>query len=71
MRSVTPTLLTDRLKLRRVIEADAPDIQAGFGSWAVIQNLSPKVPWPYPDDGAEQWNNEHALPSYENGSMAI
>lgn len=71
MTFATTTLITDRLRLRPVTEADAPDIQTGFGSWAVIQNMSPRVPWPYPHDGAEQWINEHALPSYENESVAI
>jgi ribosomal-protein-alanine N-acetyltransferase len=71
MKFVTPTLTTTRLILRPVTLKDAPAIQAGFASWAVIQNMSPRVPWPYPDDGAEQWINEHVLPPYEDGSMAI
>lgn len=71
MKFVTPTLITTRLRLRPVTVADAPNIQAGFASWAVIQNMSPQVPWPYPDDGAERWINEYVLPSYKDGSVAI
>jgi ribosomal-protein-alanine N-acetyltransferase len=50
-----PTLETPRLILRPLRQEDAPMIQKYFGCWEVIQHLSSHVPWPYPDDAAEQF----------------
>ena len=49
----TPVLETARLVLRPVRMDDAPACQAKFPHWEVVRYLAGKVPWPYPDDGAE------------------
>ncbi len=49
-----PTLETPRLWLRPVTLQDAPAIQRRFPQWEVVRYLDAVVPWPYPDDGAEQ-----------------
>ncbi len=50
-----PTLETPRLILRPLRLEDAPMIQKYFGCWEVVQHLSSHVPWPYPEDAAEQF----------------
>jgi RimJ/RimL family protein N-acetyltransferase len=47
-------LETERLILRPVRMADAPAIQRRFAQWDVVRWLHATVPWPYPDDGAEE-----------------
>lgn len=49
----TPTLETERLILRPMRLEDAPAVQRLFPHWEVVRHLLAKVPWPYPDDGAE------------------
>jgi len=49
----TPVLETERLILRPLEERDAAATQRIFPQWAVVKHLLAKVPWPYPDDGAE------------------
>ncbi len=63
----TPTLETDRLILRPVTMADAPAIQKYFNNWNIIKNLSVRVPWPYPDNGAEEFLRDTLLPLIESG----
>ena len=48
----TPALETERLILRPLVPADAPVIQRRFPRWEIVRYLNPRVPWPYPDDGA-------------------
>jgi RimJ/RimL family protein N-acetyltransferase len=48
----TPVLKTQRLILRPLVPADAPAIQRRFPRWEIVRYLNPRVPWPYPDDGA-------------------
>ena len=48
-----PVLETERLILRRMRLSDAPAIQRHFNDWEVVKHLNGRVPWPYPDDGAE------------------
>lgn len=48
----TPVLETRRLILRPLVPADAPVIQRRFPRWEIVRYLNPRVPWPYPDDGA-------------------
>ena len=57
-----PALQTERLTLRPMRLADAPDIQRHFNDWEVVRHLNGHVPWPYPDDGAET----HIRTSLEN-----
>ncbi len=58
----TPVLETERLILRPISMDDAPAIQKHFNNWEIIKNLAMVVPWPYPDDGAETFIRENALP---------
>lgn len=51
----TPVLETPRLILRPIALSDAPAIQKHFNNWNIISQLSTNVPWPYPDDGAEDF----------------
>ncbi len=63
----TPTLETERLILRPVTLADAPAIQKHFNNWNIIKRLSVQVPWPYPDNGAEEFLRDTVLPLVEAG----
>ncbi len=49
----TPHLETDRLVLRPLRLEDISAVQRHFPHWAMVRHLVAKVPWPYPDDGAE------------------
>lgn len=49
----TPTLPTDRLVLRPLRLADTPVIQRRFPQWEIVRFLNARVPWPFPEDGAE------------------
>ncbi len=62
-----PELRTERLRLRQVRLVDAPAIQRWFAHWSIIEHLSSEVPWPYPDDGAETFVREIALPQSAAG----
>lgn len=48
----TPVLKTPRLTLRPLEESDTATIQRRFPRWEIVRHLAPRVPWPYPDDGA-------------------
>jgi ribosomal-protein-alanine N-acetyltransferase len=50
-----PTLKTERLVLRPPRLEDAPSIQEHFAHWEIIQHLSTGVPWPYPENGAQEF----------------
>jgi RimJ/RimL family protein N-acetyltransferase len=63
----TPVLETARLILRPVTLEDAPAIQRHFARWEIIRNLAPPVPWPYPDDGADTFLKNIALPQMRCG----
>ncbi len=56
------TLQTDRLVLRPISLDDAPAVQRHFNNWEIIKHLAASVPWPYPDDGAEQFIRDSLLP---------
>lgn len=51
----TPSLETARLWLKPLCIDDAPVIQRRFPRWEVVRYLTAQVPWPYPDDGAENY----------------
>lgn len=50
---------------------DAPIIQKHFNNWNIIKNLLDTVPWPYPDDGAEDFIKNNALPRMAKGEAFI
>ena len=64
---MTSTIKSERLILRPVTRADTENIQKYFGVWSIIKHLSMDVPWPYPDDGAQQFLNI-ILKKLENGN---
>src|ERR1700753_1717119 len=68
---MTPTLETDRLRLRPVELADADPIQAICPRWKLVKYLANKVRWPYPPDGALTFLRDIALPAVERGDEWI
>lgn len=66
-----PTLETKRLILRPVSIDDAPAIQKYFNNWNIIKNLSTAAPWPYPDNGAETFLCDIALPAMKKGEACV
>ena len=66
-----PTLQTPRLLLRPLEFEDLPQVQAIFPQWEIVKYLSANVPWPYPDNGAETFFREMALPARERGEEWI
>lgn len=63
----TPELKTKRLILRSLNLNDAPWIQTKFNDWEIIKYMNATVPWPYPNDGAETFLKEIALPAMDEG----
>ena len=66
-----PTLETSRLWLKPLELADAAQLQATFPQWEIVKYLNPKVPWPYPADGAITFLRELALPAMESGQELL
>jgi RimJ/RimL family protein N-acetyltransferase len=62
-----PTFETVRLFLQPLCIEDAPLIQAVFPQWEIVKYLGAQVPWPYPEDGAEQFIRHVAIPAMEAG----
>jgi [ribosomal protein S5]-alanine N-acetyltransferase len=60
-------LHTDRLLLRPLQLADAPQTQRLFPQWEIVKLLNAIVPWPYPADGALAYYLDIALPAIERG----
>jgi RimJ/RimL family protein N-acetyltransferase len=50
-----PDLETRRLSLRPLVESDGPTLQRRFPRWEIVRHLNPRVPWPYPNDGAARF----------------
>jgi [ribosomal protein S5]-alanine N-acetyltransferase len=48
----TPVLESPRLILRPLAPADEPTLQRRFPRWEIVRHLNPRIPWPYPSDGA-------------------
>jgi len=57
------TLATSRLILKPLELKDADVIQEKFPHWDIVKFLAKRIPWPYPDDGANIFLNEIALPA--------
>ncbi|MDE1153666.1 MAG: GNAT family N-acetyltransferase [Micavibrio sp.] len=61
-------LETSRLVLRPLVLEDHKDIQKHFPHWDVVKYLSKNaIKWPYPDDGAEKFLRNIALPAMARG----
>ena len=58
-----PTLRTRQLLLLPLTLGDAAAIQERFAHWEVVRYLNAVVPWPYPDDGAQRYVRDVALPA--------
>ncbi|HIC2037293.1 GNAT family N-acetyltransferase [Enterobacter soli] len=63
----TPTLKTERLLLKPLTAKDAPQIQRLYPRWEIVRYMVATVSWPYPDNGAENYVNNVALPDVEKG----
>jgi RimJ/RimL family protein N-acetyltransferase len=64
---MTPPLETARLRLLPLTIDDAPAIQRTFPRWEIVRYLNPRVPWPYPPDGAGTFLRDLALPAAARG----
>ncbi len=64
---MTPALETRRLVLRPLEIADAKQAQSLFSQWDIVKYMNPRVPWPYPANGAYTFYSEVALPAIESG----
>lgn len=62
-----PTLKTERLLLKPLVAEDAIQIQMQFPRWEIVRYMVASVPWPFPDNGAEEYVNNVALPDVEKG----
>ncbi|HFB54306.1 MAG TPA: N-acetyltransferase [Hellea balneolensis] len=57
-----PVLKTKRLILRGITLADAPSYGRHFIDYEVVRTLANTVPWPYPEDGIENFITDVLLP---------
>jgi RimJ/RimL family protein N-acetyltransferase len=62
-----PTLTTERLLLKPLVAEDAAQIQKLYPRWEIVRYMVSSVPWPYPDNGAENYVNNVALPDMAKG----
>jgi len=65
-----PIFETERLILKGLSIEDAPNYQKHFADYEVIQHLSTRVPWPYPEDGALKFIKDFVLPNQGKGRWA-
>jgi len=70
MQEIIPTFETQRLILKEITIEDAPAYQKYFADYEVIQHLSNRVPWPYPEDGAHQFIENFLIPNQGKGQWA-
>ncbi len=62
-----PTFTTERLILKAVTEADIPAYTKYFVDYEIIGNLVSSVPWPYPENGVEEYVKTVIIPKQGNG----
>lgn len=62
-----PSLETDRLLLTPITLKDAEFYQQAFEQWAVVRNMSARIPWPFPEQGALFYIKNIAFPAIEEG----
>ena len=61
-----PKFETDRLILRPITLADLPSYQKNFNDYEIIRYLATNVPWPYPENGVEDFYFNILLPKQGN-----
>ena len=66
-----PTLTTERLLLKPLVAEDAVQIQKLYPRWEIVRYMVSSVPWPYPDNGAENYVNNVALPDKLMGIICL
>lgn len=57
-----PEFKTERLILRGVTQADIPFYQKYFSDYEVINHLSAAVPWPFPENGVQDFLDKFIFP---------
>jgi len=62
-----PTLKTERLIIRPLELKDADWIQNKFNDWDIIKYMNKNVPWPYPENGAQDFLETVVLPDMKSG----
>jgi len=60
-------LVTERLVLRPLEVEDARQTQPLFARWEIVRYLNGAIPWPFPEDGAERYYRDLAVPAMERG----
>jgi ribosomal-protein-alanine N-acetyltransferase len=60
-----PTLETERLILRPINSGDFPSYQKNFNDYEVIRYLVAGVPWPYPENGVEDYHRNVIVPKQD------
>jgi len=63
MQTAIPQFETERLILREVLEKDIPSYKKNFIDYDVIRWLSSAIPWPYPENGVEDFFENTLLPN--------
>ncbi len=63
----TPELQTARLILKPLASEDATQIQRIFPRWEIVRYLVASVPWPYPDNAAQNYVDNVALAATRAG----
>lgn len=57
-----PRFETERLLLKEISLKDAESYQKNFAHWDIIRYLAKHVPWPYPENGAQEFIRNVILP---------
>ena len=61
-----PTFETSRLILKAPTLNDAPNYQKYFADYDVVKYLSSIIPWPYPENGAQEYLEKVVIPQQGN-----
>ncbi len=61
--SEIPVFTTQRLILRGVSQNDIPAYQRHFSDYEVISHLAARVPWPYPENGVQEFLEKSVFPT--------
>ncbi|EBT1278907.1 GNAT family N-acetyltransferase [Salmonella enterica] len=64
---LTPSLETERLILKPLSSDDSVQIQRIFPRWEIVRYLVASIPWPYPDNAAQDYVDNVALVASNEG----